>query len=211
MLLRRFALLLALAPSLAAQDFMDPYGDQEEVAFHFGVSAPLGVTAQNLDWGFMAGMSGVFWVKPKFGIQLEGTYQRLLMARSLVAQFPPTKDGTCEVWSILAHAVWHFGPPQEGFYVMAGGGVGYRRLNFYSDEPIQVPIQLPPGQGWVGLPVGVPPSEQVNTTRPAASVGLGWETPVKGGFRVFVELRYERVFTRDVATEMMPLLFGTRW
>lgn len=211
MLLRRLALMLALLSPLAAQDFMDPYGDQEEVHFLFGVSAPTGVTAQNLDWGFMTGLGGTYWVKPKFGLHLEASYQRLIMNRSLVKQYPPAKEGNCEVWSLLVHGVWHLGPPQKGLYLMVGGGLGFRRLNFNTEGAGSGQAAGGESGNWAGIPVGAAPEASVDASRPAASAGLGWETRLSGGARVFVELRYLRVFTRDVPTEMVPLVFGTRW
>lgn len=211
MLLRRLAPLVFCLSPLLAQDFTDPYGSQEEIHVAFGLSAPLGTTGENLDWGFLGGLGGTFWVQPSLGIHLEGNYQRMLLSKSLVQQHPPTQSGTCEVWSLLLHGVWHAGPPQQGFYLMAGGGAALRRLNFVSDRSTSPSATGAEAANWAGLSPGSAPPEQVDTSRPALSVGLGWETRVGSGTRLFIEARYLRIFTRGVATEMAPLVIGTRW
>lgn len=191
--MRSCTLLLLASLSLSAQSPYEGAASQEGVEqMHGAVGAvfPSGPTKDLLDVGLTVAFGGIYWLGPRMGVHAELSYDRINPASSLGAG---AEAG--QIYGLTVGAAWklHSGP--TGLYVVTSGGVHNVRMT-------TIPDTLPAEPGMVSV---------TSSTRGGVTGILGFETPLGGGKTFFVEARWQRIFTRNQAMDLIPLVVGTRF
>lgn len=191
--LRCSALLLSAALTLGAQS---PYGAPpsnvglEQMHGAVGVVFPQGDTQNLLDAGFTVAFGGIYWVAPHVGVHAELSYDHINPAPGV-----GPGAGAGQIYAFTAGAAWKLHSGRTGFYLVTSGGIHNIRM-------ATVPDTLPVEPGTFTM---------TTTTRGGATGILGFETPLGSGGTFFIEARYQRIFTRGQALDLIPLMVGTRF
>ena len=188
--MRSCALVLLASAALSAQIPELPQAGVEQMYGAVGAVFPSGATKDVLDAGLTVGFGGVHWLGPRLGVQAELGYDRIDPAPSL-------GDGA-QVGQIFGLTVGlacrlHRGP--SGLYLAGAGGVHKVRMSTVPDT----------------LPVVPGTFQTVSSTRGGVTGTLGFEAPLGGGRTFFVEARWQRIYTRGQALDLVPLVVGTRF
>jgi hypothetical protein len=99
------------------------------------------------------------------------------------------------------------------FYVTGGGGIYHRTVEF-TQPVIQTGVFFDP---WFGFFPSSFASNQIigsfGQYKGGVDGGAGFSVKLGSSSRVklFGEARYHHIFTRQVATDMIPVTFGFRW
>lgn len=177
-----------------------------------GPANPVRDTASRLDtgWSFTGGAGMNF--TPHLGLTGEFTYNSLGVNQAALRalEFP---NGAMRVWALTANPVVRLNRPGKvGFYLIGGGGVYHRVLEF-SQPTVAVYNVYDPFFG-ILYPVGVPASQVLSSySNTAGGVNIGGGITFKmgrGNAKTFVESRYHHMFTSP-ATTILPVTFGIRW
>ena len=172
-----------------------------------GGAFPVGPSDSRLEAGWSFALGGVYWFSDRVGIHTELGIHRFGMSDRLRNVIGPARDGLVNILSLPINGILRLhGAGESGPYVLGGVGIYNRRLDLF--EPSRAP--LPGDESWAGVQAGWSPSETLRTTRGGVDAGLGWEMPLGQG-HFFVEVRYHRVFTRNLPTEFIPVVVGTRF
>ncbi|MBL8217187.1 MAG: outer membrane beta-barrel protein [Bryobacterales bacterium] len=202
-------LLLGAALPVAAQDF-------HRATFHLGggFTQPVQETEDRVKRGFNLLAGGGINVTRNFSLVGEFGYNQLRLSDRTLSQFN-VPGGEGRMLSVTIQPTVRFRPESRfDVYLTAGGGWYRRTIEFTEPTTAVVNIFDP----WYGVfyPVEVP-----------ANTVLGRYTQNKGGInagggieirisdsdtaRIFAEARYHHVYTRPLATNIIPVTFGFRW
>ncbi len=194
------ALVMAVAPLVQSQGL-------EETQGAIGGAFPAGPTDSRLEAGWSFAFGGVYWFSERVGIHTELAVHRFGLSDRLRNAIGPAKDGLATILSIPVNGMFRLhGEGGSGLYILGGLGIYHRQLEL--SEPATAPLAM--DEPWAGTRAGWVPSETLSTTRGGVDGGLGWEMPLDRGY-FFVEIRYHRIFTRDLPTEFIPVVVGTRF
>ena len=119
-------------------------------------------------------------------------------------------EGNARVLAGTLNLIIGPGASGPGFYVVGGGGVYNRKIDFSKPTVAGVVVFDP----WLGtaVPIVVPAGEAIasfSTTKPGANAGVG--IGLGKTTRVYFEARYHWIFTDKVKTTFIPINFGFRW
>jgi predicted porin len=163
-----------------------------------GPTPVLGATGQRLNSGANFEFGGGYNFTPRAGFIIEYMDSDFSLSNSYLQSNGGAISGDADVWSFTLNPVWRFrldGP--IGAYLIGGGGYYERDLRFNSPAtfhsiPFIQTVHSYDGTG--GLNIGA---------------GLTWN--FHRGTKLFVEVRYHRLFTSGYATQLLPVTIGLRW
>lgn len=177
-----------------------------------GVTAPVNPIGSRLDTGWNVAAGAGVNASHHFGLMLDFMYNETPINTTFLNQVQ-APDGHVRVWGFTLDPVVHL--TQEGpvdFYVTGGGGI-YHRTVEYTQPVIQTGVFFDPWFGFYPADFG--------TNQIIGSFGQ-YKGGVDGGaglsfklgssnVKAFAEARYHHIFTRNVATDIIPITFGLRW
>ncbi len=177
-----------------------------------GFTQPVNPIARRLDpgWNIAAGVGTN--VNTHFGINLDFMYNQMGINSSFLNQ-AGAPDGNVHVWGFTLDPVIHVaedGPVD--FYITGGGGI-YNRTVEYTQPGVSTGLFFDPWFGYYPAAFG---TNQVlgSFSQYKAGVDGGAGFSVRLGpsrVKAFAEARYHHIFTRNVATDIIPVTFGLRW
>jgi hypothetical protein len=177
-----------------------------------GPTVPLNPTAkrtEDLGWNISAG-GGLS--NNHVGLMLDFMFNDIGVNQNLLNQVG-APNGTVKTWGFTLDPVIHV--TQEGpadVYVTGGGGIYHRNVEFTQPGVAATTFFDP----WFGFYPGLVGTNQVLASYSQYKGGLDGGMGVSfklGSSRVkaFAEARYHYIFTRPVATTMIPVTVGLRW
>jgi hypothetical protein len=177
-----------------------------------GFTTPVNPIGSRLDtgWNVTAGIGGNF--NHHVGLMLDFMFNDTPVNRTFLNQVQ-APDGAVRTWGFTLDPVFHV--TQEGpvdFYVTGGGGI-YHRTVEYTQPVVQTGVFFDP---WFGFYPSAFATNQVigsfGQYKGGINGGVGFSVRL-GSSRVkaFAEARYHHIFTRNVATDLIPVSFGFRW
>jgi hypothetical protein len=177
-----------------------------------GVANPVRDTGSRLDTGYsFTGGAGMNFTS-HLGIIGEFTYNSFgVNSATLQAlEFP---NGEMRLWAFTANPVVRLNRSGKvGFYLIGGGGVYHRVLEF-AQPTVATYAAYDPFFAIV-YPVGVPATQVLSsysTTAGGLNIGGGITFKMgRGNAKAFVESRYHHMFSNP-ATTILPVTFGIRW
>lgn len=173
-----------------------------------GMAFPAGSSSQRMELAWTLHFGSTLWLGNTFGIRCNLEYHNFGLTRQLINQIEVPSDSFGDMSAMVFSGLWKLhASGNTGVYVTLGGGGYQRRLYFTQTNA----APLKENEPWTGLSAGDVPPERLTTTRPGLNAGLGWQTPLKDGSTLFIELTYVRIFTQGQAMEMLPLVVGTRF
>ena len=161
----------------------------------FNITAGAGVNANN-----------------HFGVMLDFIYNQNGINPTFLSQ-AGAPDGSVRVFGFTLDPVVHL--TQEGpvdFYVTGGGGI-YHRTVEYTQPVIAQGTFFDP---WFGFyPAAFTTNQIVGSygqTKGGLDAGLGMSFKLGSSkVKAFAEARYHHIYTRNVATDIIPVSVGLRW
>jgi len=122
-------------------------------------------------------------------------------------------DGSVRVWGFTLDPVFHV--TQEGpidFYVTGGGGI-YHRTVEYTQPTLSQGTFFDPFFGF--YPANFVTNQVIGSfgqTKGGLDAGVGMSFKLgRAKVKAFAEARYHHIYTRNVATDLLPITFGLRW
>ena len=116
-------------------------------------------------------------------------------------------EGSVRTWGFTLDPVFHVA--KEGpadFYVTGGGGIYHRNVDF--TQPMA--LNGMPADPWFGNYAGTATS--FGQYKGGIDGGVGFAVKLGASrLKLFAEARYHHIYTRPVATDMIPVTFGFRW
>ncbi|HWC97296.1 MAG TPA: hypothetical protein VG456_11115 [Candidatus Sulfopaludibacter sp.] len=195
---------LAAIPALAQPRFTGFVGA--------GPTVPLNPTASRTDdvgWNIAAG-AGVS--NNHLGLMLDFMFNDIGVNSNVLNQVG-APNGVVRTWGFTLDPVIHV--TQEGpadIYFTGGGGIYHRTVEFSQPGVAETTFFDP----WFGFYPGLVGTNQILASYSQYKGGLdgGVGASFKLGnsrLKAFVEARYHYIFTRPVATTMIPVTIGLRW
>ena len=174
-----------------------------------GVVLPQDVSKDRLNrgWDFQSGSRRQ--VGKSVALLTEVMYYRSDVADS-VLQDLQVSEGSSRVLAGTLNFMLGPGAARSGFYLVAGGGIYNRKVEFSKPTRGTVILVDP----WLGVvdPIVIAQGEVIgsySTTKPGVNGGVGVSLGKKSG--VYFEARYHWIFTDNVKTTFIPINFGLRW
>jgi len=155
----------------------------EEMHGAFGASFSASPGERDMGTAWITNFGSRLWITERMGLRFDLSYQRFGLSDQMRSQIPSGVNGCTEITSATLSGVIRF---SSGFYLQSGYGI-YRRA--------VVPAS---SEGHPDLP---------SHTRGGWNGGIGWE--FQSG--VFVEVSFHRMETPGGPTDMVPVLFGSRF
>jgi len=209
-LLALLALLAGGAPAFA-QAYQYPAARPLQWFIDGGGSITAGTTADFLDSGWSIGTG--FTLRPvpgqPFMLRADLNYNRFSGTNQLISlgqavNQTPVDNGYGQTVTAFLNGVLEAPvSPWMRFYLTAGVGLGYRRIELTQNGFVCSPFFCGPGYGGNAVAAS-------DDTRFAWNAGLGVDFALPRGQSWFVEARYERIETRE-PTEYIPIRFGLRF
>jgi hypothetical protein len=177
-----------------------------------GVTTPINPIGTRLDpgWNISAG-AGVN-LNSRFGVMLDFMFNDMGVNRTFLDQVQ-APNGSVRVWGFTLDPIVHLTKEAPvDVYVTGGGGI-YHRTVEYTQPVVQTGVFFDPWFGFYPADVG--------TNQIIGSFGQ-YKGGINGGagvnfklghsnLKAFAEARYHHIFTRAVATDVLPVTFGLRW
>jgi Outer membrane protein beta-barrel domain len=202
------AVCLLFTASLRAQNFLNDV----TVAVGAGFTFPPGRTADHTKMGYNFVASGGPRFNPHLSLTVDFSLHYLDIKNSLVD--PETGvdlslGSIMRVWSLTLNPAYEF-IKQERFSSYATGGYGLynRQLQLASTGPVPAAAC---DSFWNVCVSNSPGIVTGNLSPYKAGYNVGGGVTFGAHLKFFVEARYHHMFTKNAATEIVPLTFGLRW
>ena len=177
-----------------------------------GFTTPINPIGSRLNTGWNVSAGAGVNLNNNFGVMLDFMYNELSINDTFLAQ-ANAPGGQVRVWGFTLNPIVHV--THEGpvdFYVTGGGGI-YNRTVEYTQPAIGVTTVFDP---WFGFYPAAFATNQVigsfGQYKGGINGGVGLAVGLKNTrAKVFAEARYHHIFTRNVATDILPVSFGIRW
>ncbi|HWB85995.1 MAG TPA: outer membrane beta-barrel protein [Bryobacteraceae bacterium] len=105
-----------------------------------------------------------------------------------------------------------------GGYIIAGGGVYYRRVTLSRQVPVGIGTVCGPTWQWLGYACvsGIITDDQTlirsGSTAFGGNAGVGFTIRInEEGYKFYVESRYHYAPTKNIATQIIPITLGFSW
>jgi hypothetical protein len=177
-----------------------------------GVTTPINPIGTRLDTGWNVAAGAGINANHHFGVMLDFMFNSMPVNNTFLNQVQ-APEGRVRVWGFTLDPIVHV--TQEGpvdFYVTGGGGIYHRTVEY--TQPVIVPgVFFDP---WFGFFPGATGANQIIGSFGQYKGGIngGAGLSVKLGnsnVKAFAEARYHHIFTRNIATDVLPVTFGFRW
>jgi len=177
-----------------------------------GVTPPINPIASRLDVGWNASAGAGINLNHHLGVMLDFTFNEVGINQTALQQ-AQAPGGSVRVWGFTLDPVVHL--TQEGpvdVYVTGGGGI-YNRTVEYTQPAIVTTAVFDP---WFGFyPAAFSANEVIGSLgqyKGGINGGVGVSLQLRQSkAKLFAEARYHHIFTRNVATDIIPVTFGLRW
>ena len=211
---RALAAALALGAVLSAP----PVGAQDAQGLHLGVaggsSSPTGALGDRARTGYNL-FGNLGWQPHRrgpFALRAEAGYSHFGLTDGYLSRFKRPNEGDVSMLSGTLNAVWH-APRWGALRPYLIGGAGAYRRHTQLDESVVVDVAAyDPFLGEVT--VTDVPGEAVVRSQRTTRFGLngGGGVAVRAaGAQVYLEARYNDVFTTHRHTNFVPVVLGVRW
>lgn len=175
-----------------------------------GIVLPEGTSKDRLNNGWNVQTATSHAVAKSAALVFEGMYAHHGVADPTLRALN-TPEGSTRILSGTVSLMVGPGSTGSGPYVVGGGGIYNRKIEF--DRPVAVDTTVPVDP-WLGVavPIVIPAGGTIgsfSTTKPGASAGVGISLGKTS--RVFLEARYHWLFTDGQTTTFVPINFGFRW
>jgi hypothetical protein len=177
-----------------------------------GFTNPINPIGARLDTGWNISAGAGVNADHHFGLMLDFMFNDMPINQTFLNQVQ-APDGRVRVWGFTLDPIVHL--TQEGpvdFYVTGGGGI-YHRTVEYTQPVVQQGVFFDP---WFGFYPAAFGSNQIigsfGQYKGGINGGAGMSFKLgNSNVKAFAEARYHHIFTRNVATDMIPVTFGIRW
>ena len=176
-----------------------------------GVTSPINPIGSRLDTGWNVAAGAGINANHHLGLMLDFMFNDMAINSTFLNQVQ-APEGHVRVWGFTLDPVLHL--TREGpvdFYVTGGGGI-YHRTVEYTQPVYQTGIFFDPWFGFYPATVG---ANQIigsyGQYKGGIDAGTGISFKLGGNVKAFAEARYHHIFTRAVATDVLPVTFGFRW
>src|SRR5258708_5649835 len=177
-----------------------------------GFTNPINPIGSRLDTGLNVGPPSGINANHHFGVMLDFMFNDMPINNTFLNQVQ-APDGRVRVWGFTLDPVVHL--TQEGpvdFYVTGGGGI-YHLTVEYTQPVIAQGVFFDP---WFGFyPVAFGANQVIGSFgqyKGGIDGGAGFSVKLgQSRVKAFAEARYHHIFTRNVATDLIPVSFGFRW
>ena len=177
-----------------------------------GFTNPINPIGSRLDTGWNVAAGVGVNANHHFGLMLDFMFNDMPINQRFLNQVQ-APDGSVRVWGFTLDPVVHL--TQEGpvdFYVTGGGGI-YHRTVEYTQPVIQQGVFFDP---WFGFYPAAFGTNQIigsfGQYKGGINGGAGMSFKLgNSNIKAFAEARYHHIFTRNVATDLIPVTFGIRW
>jgi hypothetical protein len=193
--------LAVLTPAAEAQSWGGTIGG--------GIVLPQDVAKDRLNrgWDFQSGSKRQ--LSGSVALLTEVLYYHSGVADSVLRELQ-VSEGSSRVLAGTLNFMLGPGASKSGPYLVAGGGIYNRKIEFSKPTRGTVIISDP----WLGVvdPIVIAQGEVIgsySTTKPGVNGGVGVSFGKKSG--VCFEARYHWIFTDNVKTTFIPINFGIRW
>jgi opacity protein-like surface antigen len=191
----------AAAPAAAGQAWGGTLGG--------GIVLPQDVAKDKFNRGWNLASGSTKQLSRSVAILTEVMYGRFGVADSVLRNLQ-VPEGNARILAGTVNFVLGPGASGPGFYLVGGGGIYNRKIEFSKPTTAGVVVFDP----WLGtaVPIVVPAGETIasfSTTKPGVNGGLG--VSLGKTSRVYLEARYHWIFTDNVKTTFIPINFGFRW
>jgi len=196
---------LGIAAALPAQTLAVKVGG--------GFTSPVGSTSPRLDTGWNFSLGAGAHINRWFDALGDFTYNRFGITRAALNALNEP-DGNVQVWSITAQPAVHLTPSSRvDPYITGGAGIYIRKVEFTAPTFATVTV-FDPFFGFF-FPAIVPADVILGSNTVAKfglNIGGGLAFRIGAGrTKVFVEARYDHMYTSPIATEYVPVTFGLSW
>ena len=178
-----------------------------------GFSPLVGQISDRLNNGWHITVGGGYRFTSYFETNLQFTYNGFGV-RPLVLQEAGVPSANSHLWSITVDPKLRLHPygSVDPYFT---GGVGYYRRTIQFTQPTVAPIDIfDPFFGFFFFPTLVPADIVLgNVTRGGVggNLGAGFDFPLAGEIRLFIEAKYQYASTGNIPTRMVPLTLGVHW
>jgi hypothetical protein len=177
-----------------------------------GFTQPINPIATRLDTGWNVAAGAGVNANHHLGLMLDFNFNDMPVNGTYLSQVQ-APDGHVRTWGFTLDPVFHV--TQEGpvdFYVTGGGGIYHRTVEF-TQPVVQTGVFFDP---WFGFfPQAFVTNQIIGSFgqyKGGIDGGVGFSVKLGSSkVKVFTEARYHHIFTRQVATDMIPVTFGFRW
>jgi len=177
-----------------------------------GFTEPVNPIATRTDMGWNIAAGAGVNTTHHLGVMLDFMFNDTPVNRTFLNQVQ-APDGTVRTWGFTLDPVVHL--TQEGpvdFYLTGGGGIYHRTVEF-TRPVVTTGIFFDP---WFGFHPGAFTTNQVigsfGQYKGGINGGVGFSVKLGSSkVKLFTEARYHHIFTRNVATDLIPVTFGFRW
>jgi opacity protein-like surface antigen len=178
-----------------------------------GPAFPVGDSSDRINTGYNISAGAGMNLSRHLGFEVDYLFSSFdLSNRALAAAGAP--DGYAHNWGFSFNPIFHIAPDRKiGAYVLAGYGVFTRTVNLTRPGVVPGVICDP----WTFICFTGPVYADIiyrsnSTTKGGWDIGGGVTYRLgEGRTKVFTEIRYYDVLTRDPRTTFLPLTFGLRW
>ena len=177
-----------------------------------GFTNPVNPIGSRLDTGWNIAAGAGLNANHHFSMMLDFMFNDTPINQTFLNQVQ-APDGHVRVWGFTLDPVVHL--TQEGpvdLYLTGGGGI-YHRTVEYTQPSFQTGIFFDP---WFGFYPATFGTNEIIGSYGQYKGGIDGGAGVSfklgaGNVKVFAEARYHHIFTRNVATDILPVTFGFRW
>jgi len=205
---QKLLLLAAMASiSLHAQN-------SQKLAFNFGGGPTFTVsdTSDRLNTGYNFTFGGGYNFSKNLGVNIDYIFNGADLSTK-VLNFTSAPGGYAHVWGFGFNPIYRIAPERRmGGYLTGGYGVYTRTVNLTRPGVVPGVICDP----WTFFCYSAPVYADIiyrsnSTTKGGWDIGGGFTYQLSGNMKFYAELRYYKVLTTTVRTELLPLTFGLRW
>jgi opacity protein-like surface antigen len=188
--------------------------DPQKWAFNFGggPTFSLSDTSNRINTGYNFTVGGGYYFTRHLGVNVDYVFNGADLS-SQVLQTTGAPGGYAHVWGFGLNPIYRFGTERKlGGYVTGGYGVYTRTANLTRPGVVPGIICDPWGfYCYSGAYYADIIYRSNSTTKGGWDIAAGLTYQLSDHMKFYTELRYYKIFTTNVRTQLLPLTFGLRW